>query len=213
MITCELYIKDNLYKLGFTGQENLLEDEVKKSLIQRYSTSLYNPKLLIVVKVSHPRQAEKELFTKLIQYKKQNEIFQANYENTILPILNEIKKKFSSDIPYQINYIILEKLLVSIQKKDKKIAKDLELQQSLFNWIINNKQILNYQNQQQLSFLLNNFINPISIGSNFIWYKQNINLPILNIRSQIFRQTFEINNWDRSDQNLYEILKRLKSII
>ena len=50
VITCDMYDKDNLKKIGFTEKIGLLEEEVRTSLIQRYGTTLMSPKILYLIK-------------------------------------------------------------------------------------------------------------------------------------------------------------------
>ena len=81
VISCEMYKKENIVKIGYTEKPDLIEEEVKISLLQRYGTTLIDPYIISLTKVSNPKQAEKYVFTKLIDIKIKKEIFKAEYDN------------------------------------------------------------------------------------------------------------------------------------
>ena len=58
---------------------DLIEEEVRNALIQRYGTTLINPVIHSLTKVSNPKQAEKHVFTELIDLKIKKEIFKSDY--------------------------------------------------------------------------------------------------------------------------------------
>jgi hypothetical protein len=208
VITCEMYKKDGIVKIGYTEKPDLIEEEVKTALIQRYGTTLLNPVVHSLTKVSNPKQAEKHVFTELIDLKIQKEIFKSDFTR-IDSVICSLKKIFNPDIPYKIPEELLEKLLARLRKKASKIARDINYQQCFFNWVENNKSTLSFQNQNNLNYLLNNFPNPCTIGSHFDWTKKAENQPALNMRTLIVHQTFLSNNWDRFDKELNKFLKNL----
>ena len=79
IITCEMYEKDGIVKIGYTEKPDLIEEEVKISLIQRYGTTLLNPQVYSLTKVSNPKQAEKHVFTELIDLKIKKEMFKSDF--------------------------------------------------------------------------------------------------------------------------------------
>ena len=208
-VSCDMYDKEGLIKLGYTEKPHLIEEEVRISLLSRYSTTLVKPYIKALIKVSNPRGAEKDLFKNLINYKHSNEIFKADFNTIILVELNKLKIKFSPDVSYKIDEVVLEKLLCRLRKKSKKIAKDIEYQNIMFYWMENNNKILSDNNRQQLCYFRNNMPGPCIIGSHFDWTKRTENLPILRMREQNVNNVFMIHNWDRNDKELHVYLKRL----
>jgi hypothetical protein len=207
VISCKMYEEKNYKKIGFTEKNGLLEEEVKSSLLQRYSTTLLDPSILSLVRVSSPRQAEKKIFSLLEKYRVDKEVFCIDYHD-ILPALQTIQKDFSPS-EQGINKDVLEKLLCRIRKKENKLTKDLMIQKSFCDWIYSNKFMCNNNNQQILNCFLNNLPNPCIVGTNFDWTKRPENQNILIMRKAHILQSFEIHNWDRSDLNLHQFLKNL----
>jgi hypothetical protein len=212
VITCEMYEKDGIVKIGYTEKPDLIEEEVKSSLIQRYGTTLLNPVVYSLTKVANPKQAEKHVFTELIDLKVKKEIFKSEFTR-IDSVLHGLRSLFNPDIPYKIPEELLEKLLARLRKKAPKIAKDISYQQCFFNWIQNNKGTLSSQNQCNVGYLLNNFPNPCVIGSHFDWTKRPENQPALKMRTVTVEQTFISNNWDRLDKQLHTFLKNLLTCV
>ena len=104
----------------------------------------------------------------------------------------------------------LEKLLCKIRKREKKLARDLPYQQDFSQWINENKRILLSQNQQNLTFFINNMVNPCITGSHFDWTKRPENQNALNSRMAHVRNSFQPNiGWDCLDPNLHGFLKNL----
>uniref|UniRef100_A0A6C0AYC9 Bacteriophage T5 Orf172 DNA-binding domain-containing protein n=1 Tax=viral metagenome TaxID=1070528 RepID=A0A6C0AYC9_9ZZZZ len=208
VITCDMYAKDGIVKIGYTEKPDLIEEEVRNALVQRYGTTLINPIIHSLTKVSNPKQAEKYVFTELIDLKIKKEIFKSDY-GRIDNVISSLKKDFNPDIPYKIPEELLEKLLCRLRKKSQKIAKDISYQQTFFAWIQNNKHNLSMQNICNFQYLLNNYPNPCSIGSHFDWTKKSENQSILKMRILTAEQTFLPNNWDRCDKQLHAFLKNL----
>ena len=211
-ITCDMYEKEGIIKLGYTEKPHLIEEEVKSSLVQRYGTSLIEPRVKALLKVSNPRSAEKALFAKLIQFKQSNEIFKVDF-NLVINALDEIKKQYNPDIPYTIDEVVLEKLLSRLRKKAKKISRDISYQQSMFDWMYTHTNVLGNINKQHLSYFVNNMPRPQVIGSHFDWTKRQENIPALRMREQSVIDVFTINNWDRNDKELHGFLKRLIDVV
>jgi hypothetical protein len=92
-ITNSLYKIDDMYKLGYTSNKNP-HQLVKQHLIQRYGTYFPDVECIDLFEVKQPIQAEKQLFEFLKDYKHNNEIYKANYEITIKPQLEAIKKLY-----------------------------------------------------------------------------------------------------------------------
>ena len=46
VISCEMYKKENIVKIGYTEKPDLIEEEVKISLLQRYGTTLIDPYII-----------------------------------------------------------------------------------------------------------------------------------------------------------------------
>lgn len=207
VITCSMYDEKNYKKIGFTEKNGMLEEDVRTSLLQRYSTTLLNPVILSLVRVSSPRQAEKKIFTILEKYRIDKEVFCINL-NEITPAIQVIQKDFSPS-DQGINKDVLEKLLCKIRKKENKLTKDLMFQRSFCDWIYSNKSMCNQNNQSNLNCFINNMPNPCIVGTNFDWTKRPENQNALRMRKVHIIQSFEIYNWDRSDLNLHQFLKNL----
>ena len=207
VITCGMYDKENLKKIGFTDKVGFLEDEVRSSLLQRYATTLISPVILNLVKVSNPRKAERRTFDLLDIFRVDKEIFKVD-THEVDAVLQLVQEEFPPG--YEgITKDVLEKLLCRIRKKEKKLARDLSYQQTFSNWIHENKKTCSMQNQQILTFFLNNMMNPCTVGSHFDWTKKPENQNALNMRMACVRTSFEPNNWDCSDPNIHSFLKRL----
>ena len=202
-----MYDKDNLKKIGFTEKIGLLEEEVRTSLIQRYGTTLMSPKILYLIKVSNPRKAEKRTFEILEKFRIDKEIFKVDMVE-IQSALQVIQKEFSPD-QTGITKDDLEKLLCKIRKKENKLARNLPYQQTFSNWIYENKRICSVQNQQNLTYFINNMVNPCMVGSHYDWTKKPENQNALNSRMAHVRNSFQPNNWDCTDPNLQGFLKKL----
>jgi len=202
-----MYDNNNFKKIGFTEKVGLLEEEVRISLLQRYATTLIFPRILQLVKVSNPRKAEKKTFEILEKFRIDKEIFKVDIVD-VQSALQVIQKEFP---PGQtgITKDDLEKLLCKIRKKEKKLARDLPYQQTFSNWIRENKGTCNFQNQQNLTYFINNMVNPCVTGSHFDWTKKSENQNALNSRMAHVRNSFEPNNWDCSDPNIQGFLKKL----
>ena len=205
VITCDLYDKENLKKIGFTDKAGCLEEEVRSSLLQRYATTLISPVILHLVKVSNPRRAEKRIFELLENFRVDKEIFKVTEVTSALQVIRQEFPPGHEGITKD----VLEKLLCKIRKREKKLARDLPYQQSFSNWIRENKGPCNAQNQQNLNYFLNNMVNPCTVGTHFDWTKKPENQNALNMRMAHVRSSFEPNNWDCSDPNLQSFLKRL----
>ena len=208
VITCDMYDKDNLKKIGFTEKVGLLEEEVQTSLLQRYATTLLCPKIVQLIKVSNPRKAEKRTFELLEKFRIDKEIFKVDIAD-VQSALQVVQKEFP---PGQIGITKddLEKLLCKIRKKEKKLARDLPYQHDFSQWINENKRPLLSQNQQNLTYFINNMVNPCVTGSHFDWTKRPENQNSLNSRVAHVRNSFQANiGWDCSDPNLQGFLKKL----
>ncbi len=202
-----MYDNDNFKKIGFTDKAGLLEEEVRTSLLQRYATTLIYPRILQLVKVSNPRKAEKKIFEILEKFRIDKEIFKVDMgevQSALLVIQKEFPPGYEG-----ITKDDLEKMLCKIRKKEKKLARDLPYQQTFSNWIYENKSTCNFQNQQNLTYFINNMVNPCVTGSHFDWTKKPENQNALNSRMAHVRNSFQPNNWDCSDPNLQKFLKRL----
>ena len=211
VISCDMYDKDNFKKIGFTDKVGLLEEEVRTSLLQRYATTLICPRILQLIKVSNPRKAEKRIFELLEKFRIDKEIFKVDIRDIQIAI-EVIQKEFPPG--YEgISKDDLEKLLCKIRKKEKKLARDLPYQQTFSNWIQDNKRMCSVQNQQNLSFFINNMVNPCVTGSHFDWTKRPENQNALNTRMANVRNSFQPNNWDCTDPNLQSFLKKLLSSV
>ena len=208
VITCDMYDNDNFKKIGFTEKIGILEEDVRTSLLQRYGTTLISPKILYLVKVSNPRKAEKKTFEILEKFRIDKEIFKVDISE-VHSALQVIQKEFPPG--YEgISKDDLEKLLCKIRKREKKLARDLPYQQDFSQWINENKRILLSQNQQNLTFFINNMVNPCITGSHFDWTKRPENQNALNSRMAHVRNSFQPNiGWDCLDPNLHGFLKNL----
>ncbi len=208
VITCDMYDKENLKKIGFTEKNGIPEEDVRTSLLQRYGTTLIHPKILYLLKVSNPRKAEKKTFEILEKFRIDKEIFKVDIVD-VQSALQVIQKEFPAG--YEgITNDDLEKLLCKIRKREKKLARDLPYQQDFSQWINENKRTLLSHNQRNLTCFTNNMINPCITGSHFDWTKRPENQNALNSRMAHVRNSFHPNiGWDCSDPNLHVFLKKL----
>lgn len=207
VITCDMYDNANFKKIGFTEKVGLLEEEVRTSLLQRYATTLICPRIVQLVKVSNPRKAEKKTFEILEKFRIDKEIFKVDISE-IHTALQVVQKEFPPE-QTGITKDDLEKLLCKIRKKENKLARDLPYQRDFSQWIYENKGTCNFQNQQNLTYFINNMVNPCVTGSHFDWTKRPENQNALNSRMAHVRNSFQPNNWDCSDPNIQKFLKKL----
>lgn len=97
-ITNSVYEKENIYKLGYTSPSPIINSEtVKKLLLTRYNCYYINASIKYFEKIYFPKEAEKELFSRLTQYKIQGEMYCVNYIKIILPELQFITNKYILD--------------------------------------------------------------------------------------------------------------------
>ena len=202
-----MYDNANFKKIGFTEKVGLLEEEVRTSLLQRYATTLICPRIVQLVKVSNPRKAEKKTFEILEKFRIDKEIFKVDISE-IHTALQVVQKEFPPE-QTGITKDDLEKLLCKIRKKENKLARDLPYQRDFSQWIYENKGTCNFQNQQNLTYFINNMVNPCVTGSHFDWTKRPENQNALNSRMAHVRNSFQPNNWDCSDPNIQKFLKKL----
>lgn len=208
-ITCDMYERDGIIKLGYTEKPDFIEEEVRTSLMSRYATTLIQPKILALIKVAHPKEAEKALFAKLKDYKFAREIFKCDFDKCVVPALEWLKTEFDPIQPYMIREEVLEKLLNKLRKKHKKLAYDLTLAREVFNWISRESGTLTSRNHQHLNGFMNMFPNPYVINTTTEWHKIPENQTVVRMRLANTNQLFNLNNWDRYDPNLHPFLKRL----
>ena len=211
VISCDLYDTQNIKKIDFTEKIGLLEDEVRTSLLQRYSTTLLSLRILHLVNVSNPRKAEKYIFELLKQFRVEKEIFKVD-NNIIDQNIHILKSIFPPEYS-GITKETLDKLLSKLRKKDKKLAKDLQFYRHFSDFIYSNKAKLNPQNQQNISSFLNNMPNPCIVGTHFDWTKRSENQHIIQMRLNTVNFTFQNNNWDCTDSHLHFFLKSLISSV
>ena len=202
-----MYDNANFKKIGFTEKVGLLEEEVRTSLLQRYATTLICPRIVQLVKVSNPRKAEKKTFEILEKFRIDKEIFKVDISD-VQSALQVVQKEFPPE-QTGITKDDLEKLLCKIRKKENKLARDLPYQRDFSQWIYENKGTCNFQNQQNLTYFINNMVNPCVTGSHFDWTKRPENQNALNSRMAHVRNSFQPNNWDCSDPNIQKFLKKL----
>ena len=69
-ITAAIYKANDTYKCGYTATKGL-EEEIAKSLQQRYGTTFPNPEILYLKRVSHPKKAEGKLLEQLLPYREE----------------------------------------------------------------------------------------------------------------------------------------------
>lgn len=115
-ITNSQYKFDDTYKLGYTAINLPLED-AKKKLLQRYETYFVNAECMILFLVRQPIKAERRLFELLRDYNTQKELFKADYDTIIRPVLEQIKNEF--DINVKLNN--KDRYIGKINKVIKKI--------------------------------------------------------------------------------------------
>jgi hypothetical protein len=210
VITCDLYDKEGIMKMGYTEKPDMLEEQVRSSLIQRYATTLISPRILALVKIAYPKEAEKALFEKLKEKKHAKEIFKCNFETDISPVLSWLSNEFQADAPHEIRLEILEKLLCRLRKKTKAIVRDLSYQRRLFDYIQLNSNGLYSNNQSILYNLMNTMPHPNITRSDMEWFNIPENANIIPMRTMRVEFAFtNPHNWDRKDPKLHEFLKKI----
>lgn len=207
-ISSDTYAPSGIYKLGYTEKPGLLEDEVNRSLIQRYGTTLVNPVVISLIPVAHPKQAETAVFLRLKDYRIQKELFQADFETIIKPVLVWAQNEFNINEPYEIREEILSKLVTRLRKKEKKYVNDYQLSTETGFWLQSKYGNLSSYNQNIVQMLIQ-LPHPCRMHSNIEWFKMPENQQILGRRQGDFRFVCNERNWDRKDPNLHGFLKEL----
>jgi len=141
-----------MYKLGYTANKQTPE-LVKQHLIQRYGTYFPDVECIDLFEVKQPVQAEKHLFELLKDYKHSNEIYKADYEITIKPQLDAIKKQ----------YCCINERIITEQEKQtyktkisKKIIIFVKHVFQIQHYITINLNTFNKHNSQLISNIYNN---------------------------------------------------------
>jgi len=137
---------DDMYKLGYTANKQTIE-LVKQHLIQRYGTYFPDVECIDLFEVKQPVQAEKQLFELLKDYKHNNEIYKADYEITIKPQLDAIKKQYCCNNERIITEQEKQKYKTKLSKKINNFVKHLF---QIQNYISTNLHKFNKHNSQLL---------------------------------------------------------------
>lgn len=216
-ITTEVYKENNIYKCGYTAK-NGFEDEVAKSLCQRYGTAFPNPMIMFLKKVSQPKKAEGKLLEKLLPYREEGkEIITADFEQIIKPNLDIVCSNFDPTAPYRIPDDVFDKLMNRLNKKIPKLMTIIEQSNtrqdfySLVNEYTTTEKRLSATNQNVLYGMQNAvmLMPPIitnSLASLTPQQKQMLKSFQQQKRSYV-NDSITRNNWDRSDENLQKFLK------
>lgn len=190
-ITNSLYKMDDMYKLGYTANKKT-PDLVKQHLIQRYGTYFPDVECIDLFEVKQPVQAEKQLFELLKDYKHNNEIYKADYEITIKPQIEFIKKQYCCNNERIVTEQEKQKYKTKIVKKINYFTKHLF---QIQNYISSNLHKFNTQNSQIIGNIFNclSYYNgqcfPVQDKKMMNFYKTNL---ITNVTSHI--QQFDYND-------------------
>lgn len=210
VVTCDMYDNEGILKMGYTEKPDMLEEQVRTALIQRYATTLINPRILALVRVAYPKEAEKALFEKLNEKKHAKEIFKCSFEMDVSPILSWLTTEFHPDEPYEIRMEVLEKLLCRLRKKNKLLVRDLAHERRMFDHIQRHMNTLYPNNQSIMCNLMNNMPRPCVTRSDMEWFKIPENKHVLPTRTSHADYIFtNPNNWNRKDPELHAFLVRL----
>jgi hypothetical protein len=205
-VSSDNYAHDGFVKLGFCEKPGMTAEEVKLSLCQRYGTSLVNPRVIWLAPVSHPKQAEKEVFALLKDYRVAKEIFKADFEQFIKPTLIWAEKEFQINEPYEIRENVLHKLLSRLSKKERKIVYDINFMNDFRYWLTNNSNNLHPNNRNKV-YAIAQMCGPCIVNSSMDWHKSLENNHVVNVRKSEYRLFCNERNWDRKDPLLHLFLK------
>ena len=169
-------------------------DLVKQHLIQRYGTYFPDVECIDLFEVKQPVQAEKQLFELLKDYKHNNEIYKADYEITIKPQLEFIKKQYCCNNERIITEQEKQKYKTKFVKKINNFTKHLF---QIQNYISSNLHKFNTQNSQIIGNMFNclSYYNgqcfPVQDKKMMNFYKTSL---ITNVTSHI--QQFDYNDFE-----------------
>ena len=204
-ITNSLYKMDDMYKLGYTANKQTPE-LVKQHLIQRYGTYFPDVECIDLFEVKQPVQAEKQLFELLKDYKHNNEIYKADYEITIKPQLEFIKKQYCCNNERIITEQEKQKYRTKLAKKINNFTKHLvQIQQ----YILTHLHKFNTHNSQLLGNTHNclSYYNgqcfPVQDKKTMKFYKQRL----------IADLSFHIQNIDYNDLEILSLVEFVINLI
>ena len=146
-ITNSIYKMDDVYKLGYTANKKSPE-LVKQHLVQRYGTYFPDVECIDLFEVKQPVQAEKQLFALLKDYKYNNELYKADYENTIKPQLEFIKTQYCCNNERIITDEEKQKYKTKLAKKINNFTKHLV---QIQHYTLTNMHKMNKYNSQLMS--------------------------------------------------------------
>jgi hypothetical protein len=204
-ITNSLYKIDDMYKLGYTSNKQTPQ-LVKQHLIQRYGTYFPDVECIDLFEVKQPIQAEKQLFEFLKDYKHNNEIYKADYEITIKPQLEAIKKLYCCNNERIITEQEKQKYKTKISKKINNFVKHLF---QIQNYIMTNISKFNKHNSQ----LIGNTYNCLSYYNGQCYPvqdKKNMNLIKKNFITNI---SCHIQQFDYNDLELLSFIEYVINLV
>lgn len=204
-ITNSLYKMDDVYKIGYTANKQN-EDLVKHHLFQRYGTYFPDVECIDLFEVKQPIQAEKQLFELLKDYKYSNELFKADYDMTIKPQLQYIKREYCCEKTRRV-FTDLEKRKCKAKLKSK-INKILKNCPQIQNFLSSSMHKASLQNCQ----LLSNVFNYLSYYNSMLF--QNQDKKMMSIyKNQVIRDlTMDIERFDYDDSEIFQFTEFVANI-
>lgn len=196
VVSCDMYDKEGLLKIGFTAIQTPLDKEVEHALKKRYATTLISPRVQKLLYVHSPRQAERFLFERIKSYRYSHELFKIQYSE-LEPHLIVTLNDFSPHTPFYMRHEVLEKNLKAFRKKIPKWSKNAQECTEFVNGVfdvINGRRGDKVNLSQQNMSCLNQLQSFRCCGD--------INKLQQQIRGSELKFVFESNNWDRRDKNL-----------
>ncbi len=210
MISCPMYETEGICKIGYTIKPGLLKNEVEKSLIQRYGTTLVKPYVYKLVNVSQPREAETAIFEKISHYHYSKEIFKIELEK-LDSELDWLQDKFKINGICDIPMNTYDKCINKLKSKITKISRNPTIDNDLLYWINCNNKDLHFINSNNLN-RISSLRRPIVTSSKTHWTKIQQNANILSSRKDELNIIFS-TGWNFQDYNLLSFLKNFIEFI
>jgi hypothetical protein len=204
-ITNSLYKMDDIYKLGYTANKKSPE-LVKQHLVQRYGTYFPDVECIDLFEVKQPVQAEKQLFELLKDYKYNNEMYKADYENTIKPQLEFIKTQYYCNNERIITDEEKQKYKTKLAKKINNFTKHLV---QIQHYMLTNMHKMNKYNSQ----LMSNAHNSLSYYNGQCFPVQDKKMMKFYKERLLSGLSFHIQQFDYNDLEILSLVEYVVNLV
>jgi hypothetical protein len=196
---------DDIYKLGYTANKKSPE-LVKQHLVQRYGTYFPDVECIDLFEVKQPVQAEKQLFELLKDYKYNNEMYKADYENTIKPQLEFIKTQYYCNNERIITDEEKQKYKTKLAKKINNFTKHLV---QIQHYMLTNMHKMNKYNSQ----LMSNAHNSLSYYNGQCFPVQDKKMMKFYKERLLSDLSFHIQQFDYNDLEILSLVEYVVNLV